>query len=198
MAYEVDYDSPKRWQWFDVLPPYLEIHSFPQFIQNAFSLNWVPEPEYNNWYAWAFYSATQISILFMNATLHWFLCGNSSTGIILVSQAYLLFLLFCTTKILIAIFQLRAAVKKMSKRSKSNWTWDAICFAVCWSEVHWWLWIGLSRHLSLKMKYIDNSTIKSKMLYILFLKIKFELVKFGNQMICNQLITLWKRSANSA
>ncbi|XP_031635153.1 phospholipase A2-like [Contarinia nasturtii] len=39
MAYEINYSAPKKWQWFDVLPPYLEIYNFPQFIQSAISLN---------------------------------------------------------------------------------------------------------------------------------------------------------------
>lgn len=39
MAYQVNYDAKKKWQWFDVLPPYLEIQSFPQFIQSAFSFS---------------------------------------------------------------------------------------------------------------------------------------------------------------
>ncbi|XP_055325707.1 uncharacterized protein LOC129579580 isoform X2 [Sitodiplosis mosellana] len=39
MAYEVDYNLPKKWQWFDVLPPYLEIYNFPQFIQSALSFS---------------------------------------------------------------------------------------------------------------------------------------------------------------
>lgn len=41
MGYLIDYNSPKKWQWFDVLPPYLEVYSFPQIIQSIFSLNWI-------------------------------------------------------------------------------------------------------------------------------------------------------------
>lgn len=38
MVYEVDYSGPKQWQWFDVLPPYIDIRPFPQFVQSALDI----------------------------------------------------------------------------------------------------------------------------------------------------------------